>query len=89
MKIYLQEFTVEGHGHFPVDMLRRDQCWPAREGVDTQHVAPVFFGKDDFKATRRVTLHRHVYNKNAIPNAGRWASFGWLVDANSVRTRPI
>jgi len=32
------EFTVEGRGWFPVDMLRYDQCWPRRESEDTPQI---------------------------------------------------
>lgn len=34
----LHEFTVEGCGTFPVDMLRYDQCWPRRESQDVPEV---------------------------------------------------
>lgn len=66
------EYTVSGTGAFPVDMLRYDSCYPARQD-DAIQLSP---------HTRRspgevyhVTLHScHP------PTDARWASFGWKVN---------
>ena len=32
------EFSVEGDGTFPLDMLRYDECWPSDEGKDVPKI---------------------------------------------------
>ena len=69
---YLHEFTVEGAGPFPVDMLRYDSCHPRDESTARSLV--------DYEAPRRqVTLHRFSVDRDWGPNRERWASFGWRV----------
>lgn len=62
------DFTVEGIGEFPIDMLRYDQCWP----VDAQAVRNITFDS----GRRTVKLATNLYYS---PNANRWESFGWKV----------
>lgn len=60
-------FVVEGRGHFPTDMLRRDRCCPyQQEDV----------GWMDGTHMRSVKLISHV----GPPNVERWGSFDWSVD---------
>ena len=60
-------FTVEGSGHFPLDMLRYDKCYPA----SSADVARIM---DDRQRTIRLMTHaRHA------PSHGRWNSFLWGV----------
>jgi hypothetical protein len=61
-------YTVEGRGEFPLDMLRRDQAWPA----DTRSALAI--GE---RGRRRVTLTAAVARHVAV---ARWASFGWRVE---------
>lgn len=64
-KIY--EFTVEGRGPFPLDMLRYDSCWPAsRDAV---------VNMEDTRDMRQVRLRS--YNQ---PTLARWNSFCWGVE---------
>jgi len=63
----VQHFTVEGGGHFPVDMLRYDTCWPSSQ----EDVAQAFAEK----GVRKVRLST-PYNR---VTEGRWLSFGWHV----------
>jgi hypothetical protein len=62
------EFTVEGSGEFPFDMLRYDSCWPKSEGHDSGQLSHHAHGK------RRVVL---VTCYEGAPTPGRWESFNW------------
>ena len=69
------QFSVEGRGEFPLDMLRYDCCWPAT-GDDVANL-------DNWRdASRRVTFNSQ--KANGKPTDGRWASFGWSVVKESV-----
>lgn len=69
----LCEFTVEGRGSFPIDMLRYDSCWPAREGSDSFEIEASFRPRSG-TGKRKVRL---VGTRE--PTIGRWESFGWKV----------
>lgn len=76
---YAVEFTVEGSGEFPVDMLRYDACYPATEALDVPAIAASYANESNLPRKRRVVLRvkplmgeKHV---NLTPD--RWASFGW------------
>ena len=62
-------FSVVGKGHFPLDMLRYDACWPdspdsvARLEANQIHIETV-----------QVDLIG-----NRAPTVARWNSFGWSV----------
>jgi hypothetical protein len=78
--MHLTEFTVEGAGTFPVDMLRYDGCYPA----DTESaVSMARTRRDDetfhskVRRVRLVTCHTTKLN-HGITDA-RWRSFGWRV----------
>lgn len=66
-------FEVTGTGKFPVDMLRYDCCWPAREGTDTR---PILGDNDD--GSLKVQTIRLESHKE--PTTRRWQSFGWRVE---------
>lgn len=72
MPIYT--YTVTGKGHFPMDMLRRDNCWPE----DGEAVVSIGARPDDtegfFEVTRMIRLA-----SGHSPNMERWLSFGWTV----------
>lgn len=61
----LYEYTVEGRGDFPTDMLRYDMCWP----VDGDAVSALI------GTERREVRLRGI----ARPTTGRWSSFLWAV----------
>jgi hypothetical protein len=67
------EFSVQGRGMFPFDMLRYDLCWPASESDSA-----LLFYNDPHS-------HRHINLKGLkTPTAARWHSFGWeVVEASS------
>jgi hypothetical protein len=66
----LVEFQVQGNGEFPVDMLRYDSCWPAREATDSIAIS----ASHRAKVSRTITL---IGLRE--PTEGRWKSFGWKV----------
>lgn len=66
------EFTVEGHGEFPLDMLRYDRCWPKTEADDSRAMESSYLSSP----VRRVTL---VTISEGAPTVGRWESFGWRI----------
>lgn len=66
------KFTATGHGRFPIDMLRYDQCWPLTEDDSYEIVNSLWY---DTLAQFTVAL---VTNKKE-PTDKRWISFGWEV----------
>ena len=60
-------YTVEGKGSFPIDMLRYDAAYPARE-EDSYQIAY------DERGLRKVNLTSYF-----APTPGRWESFMWRV----------
>lgn len=82
MKKERRQFTVEGQGPFPIDMLRYDQCWPKSEGEDTGVIEQSIRSRPPRQAPQggwppyRVTLET---DSESAPTYGRWESFGWKV----------
>jgi len=62
-------FRVSGRGEFPVDMLRRDECYPYR----TEDAMIILGGAT---APKRVG----VFVSPRPPLIDRWDSFGWNVE---------
>jgi hypothetical protein len=71
-KNHTVEFTVEGCGEFPFDMLRYDSCWPyaAEDAAKLENIR-----RNDTNIQRR----RVVLQGLSRPTADRWASFNWRV----------
>lgn len=71
--MYYIEFTVEGSGYFPFDMLRYDACHPVHESESRQ--------LGEYDRRRRVLLQHRTSKDNTSwrPNDARWQSFGWRV----------
>jgi hypothetical protein len=94
---YRQVFKVKGHGSFPLDMLRYDQCWPhsgasvgaIERSQDEGFGLSGIGGPPDEPGPREVTLVRHVDDKHRLPTEGRWDSFGWKVVKGSVLTEKL
>jgi hypothetical protein len=75
------EFTVEGIGPFPFDMLRWDKCYPI-EGIVV--LARSFELPTADRETQRVVL-RHINGGHRWrPTTLRWASCGWQVIEDSI-----
>lgn len=64
------EFTVEGTGEFPFDMLRYDCCWPKSEAHDSHLLS------GETRDRRRIVL---LTDNPHAPTVGRWESFTWRV----------
>lgn len=79
--LYRTRFTVTGNFGFPFDMLRHDSCYPLTE-VDATAVAEV-------KEKTVVQLEKIHAQKNPHLTPGRWASFLWRLDLNSIITERI
>ena len=72
----IKQFTVEGSGEFPIDVLRTDECWPAT-AIDAAHIAAHYDMTDASVArSRKVTLATAA---KYAPNRQRWGTFGWRV----------
>lgn len=73
------QFTVEGRGDFPLDMLRYDRCFPGSQS-DVMSMA------ENEHTKRRVMLccdSREMRRRG--PTEGRWRSFGWIVVPGSIK----
>lgn len=80
---YQQHFIVEGHGRFPIDMLRYDCCWLTDEIWDEATLL------DYDLPLRQVKITRYVESKTSMPS-GRWPSRGgWRVIPGSIRTERL
>ena len=73
MKVY--EYTVDGSGYFPIDMLRYDAAWPADTDSAIQIVERLK------PITREDRLERKPIKLRSYhaPTEGRWQSFMWGV----------
>jgi hypothetical protein len=69
-KRFTFRFAVVGSGQFPIDMLRRDGCFP-----ETESDSSVLQDRD----RRTVVLIAHHQYKTWVPTFDRWRSFGWSV----------
>ena len=80
-KVNFYEFTVEGSGEFPFDMLRYDGCYPASNVPDNIiRLARLAYASEESFGTRQVTLVG-----TTAPTLERWRSFGGTV----VRARKL
>jgi len=71
------DFTVEGRGHFPTDMLRYDSCYPSDQ---ESAVNMGLTHWDDVSKVRRVKLTKRIEpGIDPGPTTDRWLSFGWKV----------
>lgn len=76
-KSTLYHYTVTGTGYFPIDMLRRDACYPADDtAVRNMMDQPDHHEnrKDFYSVPRKVKL-----SSSRKPTTARWESFGWDV----------
>ena len=61
-------FYARGKGHFPLDMLRYDKCYPLKEG----EAKGLGNWVPETRAIRLETSGTHI-------TRGRWKSFGWII----------
>lgn len=78
--MYYIKFKVSGRGSFPFDMLRYDACHPRTSGDASQ----LSVDEDRRRETRTVELAKISRSSYALPTSGRWSSFGWSVDPDSI-----
>lgn len=90
MKRFLCTVKVEGEGHFPVDMLRYDHCWPASSD-DAVSVGSYAMERKTVMVTNIHYVHgntRKIECSEAF-TVDRWRSFGWHVQGTSFTHREI
>jgi len=69
----LYEYHVTGTGHFPYDMLRYDECWPASGDAVGKMDQDVTLGDRSARSVKLRSYHP--------PTVDRWLSFTWSVGA--------
>lgn len=69
MRRFIYDFTVEGRGDFPCDMLRYDECFP----VDAASAMEI-----QSAVSERVRVKLRTM-KVGGPTPARWESFRWKV----------
>lgn len=71
-------FKVTGNNPFPIDMLRRDRCFPASERDAGLMTSTMTY---DNVGPLTVELLVHVFDRPKFwqPTIERWKSFGWEV----------
>lgn len=84
MPMYCHTFKVAGRFPFPVDMLRYDRCTPDSE-ADSGAIHNSITAAPGFDRGP-IRLMRWDSNKSWAPTFGRWESFGWKVDEDSLST---
>lgn len=77
--IVLHKFKVQGRGHFPIDMLRYDSCFPY-SGTDSGEIQ----SRLERRPAEGVIELGAYHNKNWKPTTGRWDSFLWKVIEHTV-----
>ena len=84
---YVTRFNVVGSISFPMDMLRHDRCFPSTSG----DAAVITDSVEEYtQGTKTVTLI--TYHESKLRTGitdGRWMSFSWPVDPNSIDTTKI
>jgi len=80
--------VVTGRTPFPVDMLRYDQAWPARE-ADSITISQLnhMHSRETLPEGSEAPCVR--LNTVKVPTLDRWASFGWrVISSNMLDTLP-
>ena len=75
----IRSFTVRGVGAFPVDMLRRDACYPS----DTGDALSIACSWEEHPTKARERTVRLSTTSITAPHVERWASYGWAVLSES------
>jgi hypothetical protein len=73
----MTDFTVEGRGDFPLDMLRFDECWPADGDSAINLIKKDKEDRAPGETTFRQVHLRTGQSRNIHPK--RWDSFNWKV----------
>jgi len=85
-KLWKIEFTVQSKSKlvraFPIDMLRYDSCYPARDQYSTARIIDSLdqnISAKEFDPQPIALIHNSHGNKQWQPTAPRWESFGYTV----------
>ena len=70
--------TASWSKRFPIDMLRYDTCWPARQ-EDASEISLSLSVRDTTELELKAIELRTEAPKAWKPTAARWQSFGWEV----------
>jgi hypothetical protein len=63
----IHKFFVQGQGHFPIDMLRYDACFPASE-----HDSALIYETFEYKTLdENIELHNYDDSKDRVPRNAR------------------
>lgn len=79
MKEVTHRFSVMGSSTFPLDMLRRDQCYPSSESeaeLLTRHFQDLRIAGRTETAVIELEARKQRF---WVPTEERWDSFGWKV----------
>lgn len=79
----LTVFVVAGHGPFPFDMLRKDECFP----LNTESALAIGLEVTDLRARDSRRSARLGTYKPLGPTVARWESFGWKVEGRDAEGR--
>jgi len=83
-RIKTYRYIVEGHGFFPVDMLRYDTARIV--SMAERDLLHEMGGLDHHERFNRCSHRREVEIEGVRePTEARWASFGWVVHRDSVK----
>jgi hypothetical protein len=66
-------FFVEGRGAFPLDLLRQEQCWPARHLDALSLSQPIGTDRDMIRQVVLATANPQA------PSLRRWKRTGWML----------
>lgn len=75
-QVFHHTFRVSGKRQFPVDMLRRDACYPR----NTESAVEMYrdHRDEDYNEARTIEMASDQ-ERRWNPTIGRWLSFGWDV----------
>lgn len=72
MALYSQSIAIQGHGSFPIDMLRYDSCYPD----SSEDASKIHDSLEKFES-KTIRVRRLVDSKKKMWTFDRWKSFGW------------
>jgi hypothetical protein len=84
MPTFRIKFKVTGNGHFPIDMLRYDHCYPVgSRSIEAMMRGNKIPAKHSVELAMEVTTTKsnatRLVEEKLAPTVGRWNSFSWEV----------
>ena len=83
MATYRHKAVVAGGRQFPIDMLRRDSCWP--EDEDDSGVIARSMMLSGLREIEEVKIMKTSSERTPQWTEGRWKSFGWTLTETETR----